>query len=282
MGLLQNRTVILTGAAGGIGRATALRCAHEGASLVLCDAGVDTQGRHPDPGVVEEIAREIGKLGAHVVHYAGDMRDASAIDDVFSLAVSNYDTLHAVVHCAGWMGPLSVIRMEASDWEERVNAQLTSAFLITRAAGRRFIAQGEAGGSIVLMSGPEAFFGAAAQASGSALSAGIAALARSSAVELRKHQVRVNVVAPTARTRLTENLPSVARLGEESLDPNYVASVIAFLASDRSRAISGETVGVAGGRVYAIRPSESAGAFFDHKPIPGDLLDERWAEVHRT
>jgi NAD(P)-dependent dehydrogenase (short-subunit alcohol dehydrogenase family) len=137
----------------------------------------------------------------------------------------------------------------------------------------------KSGGSIVLLAGPSAFFGARGHAAMGASQAGVVALARSAALELRRHRVRVNAVCPTARTRQTESLPTFAAIDEASLSPEHVASVIGFLLSDLAEEVHGEAVGVAGARTYAIRARETTGAFGGPKPLDPREVRAQWTEV---
>jgi 3-oxoacyl-[acyl-carrier protein] reductase len=116
-------------------------------------------------------------------------------------------------------------------------------------------------GAFVFVTGASAFFGMKGHAAEAAGHAATIALARSAALELRRHNVRVNTVVPSARTRLTEHLPLYKSVAEGSLGPAHVAATLAFLASAAAEDISGETIGVAGPRTYAFRIRETPGAF---------------------
>src|SRR5690606_5953740 len=106
------------------------------------------------------------------------------------------------------------------------------------------------GGSIVLTTSPLAFFGVARKSAEAMCAAAIVGLTRSAALELRRHEVRVNAVAPTARTRLSEDSPLFRGIAPTSMTPEHVAPLVSFLLSDASADVHGEVLGVAGGRIY--------------------------------
>jgi NAD(P)-dependent dehydrogenase (short-subunit alcohol dehydrogenase family) len=138
------------------------------------------------------------------------------------------------------------------------------------------------GGSIVLCTGPSAFFGARGQAAIGAASAGIVALTRSAALELRKHRVRVNAIAPTARTRQTEDLPTFQGIQEGSMSPAHVAPIAVFLASPLAEDVHGEVLGIAGARAYAFRSRETTGAFSDGRPLSVREVRDVWRDITRA
>lgn len=276
--LLAGRTIVVTGAARGIGKAVAELAAREGARLVIVDAGVDLEGREPDPTVLEALALTLRAGGTELEAMTDDVAEPGVIDAVIARALERFGRVDGVVHAAALSVDRSVLRTPAELLERVLAVQLGAAFALVRAAGQAMLDRKE-GGSIVLCAGPSAFFGARGHAAMGAAQAGVVALARSAALELRRHRVRVNAICPTARTRATEELPTFAAIDEASMSPAHVASVVVYLLSDLAEDVHGEAIGVAGARSYAIRARETTGAFGPSKPLDPREVREVWAEV---
>jgi NAD(P)-dependent dehydrogenase (short-subunit alcohol dehydrogenase family) len=276
--LLAGKVVLVTGAGRGIGLAIARLAAMEGAKLVLVDAGVDAEGQGPDPGVVQAVVAALRSEGAEVEAFDDDVAAPGVIDRIIARTLERWGQLDGVVHAAGIWVDRSVLRTPPELLERTLAVQLGAAFALVRAAGQAMLDRKD-GGSIVLFSGPSAFFGARGHAAMGAAQAGVIALVRSAALELRRHRVRVNAVCPTARTRQTESLPTFAAIDEASMSPAHVASVAVFLLTRLAEEVHGEAIGVAGARTYAIRPRETTGSFGPAKPqTPREVL-AAWAEV---
>ncbi|MBX7192916.1 MAG: SDR family oxidoreductase [Sandaracinaceae bacterium] len=278
-GLLADRVVLVTGAARGIGRAVATLAAREGAKLALLDRGVDLEGEAPDPEVLRTAAAELRAGGATALElFDDDVASPGAVDRVVAATIERFGRLDGIVHAAALSVDASVLRMTPAQVERVLAVQLGAAFALVRAGGQALVDRKE-GGSIVLFSGPSAFFGARGHAALGAAQAGVVALVRSAALELRRHRVRVNALCPTARTRATEALPTFAAIDETSMSPAHVASVAVFLLSPLAEEVHGEAIGVAGARTYAIRPRETTGSFGPTKPLDPREVRAAWPEV---
>lgn len=279
--ILEDKVVIVTGAGRGIGRAIALMCAQEGASVVVSDLGCDVSGEGSDPKVAADVVSEIRKTGGRAISDSRDVASRGAADAIVETAVQEFGRLDAVVSCAGIAADGTVLRMDDALIDRVLDVNLRSVFALVRAASQAMIDQKE-GGAIVLFGGPSAFFGARGHAVVGAAAAGIVALTRSSALELRKHGIRVNAIAPTARTRQTEDLPTFQGIKESSMSPLHVAPLAVFLASPLAGEIHGEIVGIAGARAYAFRSRETTGSFSDGKPLSVHEVRDVWQDITRA
>lgn len=263
--LLDGRVVVVTGGGRGVGRAQALACARAGARIFVNDLGCDREGKGSDPRVAAAVAEEIRALGAEAASDDTDLGSDAGPQRIIRSAIDTFGRVDGVISAAGIAFSRTVLKMDDDALARMIDIQLRGSFGLIRASARAMI-DGATGGSIVLHSAPVAFFGAMRQSGLAAVTAAIVGLARCSALELRKHGIRVNVIAPTARTRSTEDLPLFQSIGPGSMQPEQVAPTALFLLSDLAKDINGEVVGVAGARIYAVRSHETPGVF-DPEPL---------------
>lgn len=260
---LAGRVVVVTGAARGIGLECARLAAAAGAQLVLSDSGGDAEGNGLDPAVIDGVVRALAPRspGAKVLADCRDLTQEGAPEVLIERAVERFGRVDAVIAAAGSFSDRPAARTEPALVERSLGVSARAAFGLLRAAAPRMIEQKD--GAFVFVTGASAFFGLKGHAAEAAGHGATIALARSAALELRKHNVRVNTVVPSARTRLTEHLPLYKSVAEGSLGPEHVAATLVFLASPAAADVSGETIGVAGPRTYAFRIRETPGAFGD-------------------
>lgn len=280
MALLEGKVVVVTGAGRGIGRAVALLCAREGASVVVNDLGTDREGAGVDPSVASAVAKEIADAGGAAVasHESVAAPDAGA--RVVDRALDAFGRLDALVSSAGFLRDRSLLKMDDADLDAMLDVYVRGAFGLTRAAARAMVDGGQ-GGAIVHTTAPAALFGSARQTAFAAASAAVIGLVRSAAIELKRHNVRINAIAPTARTRLTEDLPVFQGIREDSMTPEHVAPLAAFLVSPLATDVNGEILGVAGARLYALRTRETTGAFAEGRPFTPEEIRAAWGDITR-
>jgi 3-oxoacyl-[acyl-carrier protein] reductase len=243
------RTALITGASGGIGRATALNLARRG----------DRVGVHyfSKPDAAKVVVDEIVAAGGKAAAFGADLRRANDVLALMADVEEALGPIDVLVNNAGdLIERLSLLQMTEVRWHEVIDLNLTSVFLCTQAVASSMIAR--RGGVIVNMSslaahnggGPGAFAYAASKA-------GVIALTKAFAKELAPHGIRVNCVAPGligdtafhARYTPRETFDAIAKtipLGRAGT-PDDVASVIAFLCSDESAFLDGETIEINGG-----------------------------------
>jgi len=277
---LEGKVVIITGAAGGIGQATAHACAGAGARLVLNDVGCDADGSGSDPERVRELGNELRAAGYDVITSDSDVAGEGAADDLIAGAVDAYGRIDGVVCNAGFASDAPLLRLEDAAWERMLDVQLHATMRLNRAAARQMIEQGD-GGSLINTASHAALFGSRRQTALAAATAGTVGLTRSLSIELKRHAIRVNAVVPMARTRLTEQLPMFQNIRADSMAPAQVAPVHVFLLSDLASEVQGDLVGVAGARVYAIAARESTGVFFEDGPPTAAELAAQWQSITR-
>jgi 3-oxoacyl-[acyl-carrier protein] reductase len=250
MGRLDDRVALVTGAARGIGAATAARLAQDGAKVVLAD--LDAAG-------VEKTAAEIAASGAGAVGLTCDVSDATSVQRAVDQAVERFGRLDILVNNAGILRDNLLFKMTGDDFDRVIGVHLRGAFLCARAAQKPMVEQKY--GRIISLSSTSAL-GNRGQANYSAAKAGLQGLTRTLAIELGQFGITANAVAPgfidTDMTRATAQRMGISpeafqagasqhvalrRVGQ----PSEVASVIAFLASDDASYVSGQVIYVAGG-----------------------------------
>lgn len=276
----NNRSVVITGAAGGIGSAVARRLAARGDRLLLADLGCDEAGHGSADGRLAALSAELRASAAKLITDDRDLRAPGVVADLVQRAEAELGGFDAIVHCAGIRREATVTKLSEGDLTDVLDAHVKTSFAVVREASERLIAERRPG-SIVLFTSPSAFFGAARQAATAASSAAVAALVRTAALELRKHDIRVNAVAPTARTRQTEDAPLFKSIRADSMTADQIAPLVGFLLSDAAEEVSGEWLGAAGGRIYALGARESTGAFLGSAHDEAAIV-EAFGEIVRS
>ena len=245
--MLKDKVAIVTGASRGIGQAIALELAKQGAKLVISASSVQNLKE------TEDKLRAQGS--AEFIAVAADVKSAEQINLVVKNCIDTYSRVDILANNAGITRDNLLALMSESEWDDVLNTNLKSAFLFTKACSRPMIRQ--KGGSIINISSVVGLTGNAGQANYAASKAGLIGFTKSVAKELAKKNVRANVIAPGfIRTKMTDQLPeeikqkvtaqvALGRLGE----PEEIASVVGFLASDASRYMTGQVLVVDGGLV---------------------------------
>ncbi|MCC6873062.1 MAG: SDR family oxidoreductase [Sandaracinaceae bacterium] len=275
---LREKVVVIVGGGRGLGRAYALACAAQGARVVVADLGCSAEGDGRDPSVAESVAHAIEAHGGQASALCEDIGELGAADRIVEHARSRFGRLDGLVASAGLAFDRSVLKTEAAELDRALDVIVRGSFALVRAGARAMMETG--GGAIVLHAAPVALFGAIRQSVMAGASGAVLGLTRSAAIELRKHRVRVNAVAPTARTRLTEHLPLFQGIAPSSMTPEQVAPVVVFLLSDLATEVTGEIVGAAGNRIYALRARETPGSFGDVE-WTAERIAAAWTDITR-
>jgi len=255
--LLKGQVALITGAARGIGAAIAQAFARQGAELVLNDVGCDRHGLGADPGPVAELAQQLQDAGHAVLSHTADISAEDQVEQLFAQAEERFGRVDILVNSAGIVADKSLFDLEVEDWDRVISVHLRGTFLCTRAFARLGRKKRQ-GGSIINMTGISGMLGNLGQINESTSKAGIYGLTRTASIELQRFGIRVNAIAPIARTRLTEDLPMFEKVSG-TMEAKHIAPAAVFLASALAEDISGTVLSVAGGRLSCFELAESQG-----------------------
>jgi NAD(P)-dependent dehydrogenase (short-subunit alcohol dehydrogenase family) len=258
MGLLDGKSAIVTGAGHGIGRATALLFAREGARVVVNDAGTSRAGEGQAHGDADAVVAEIVAAGGVAVPSYESVATLEGARAVVETAVRAHGALDVLVNNAGILRDKTLLNLTPGDWQAVLDVHLTGTFLCTQAAAVHMKEQRS--GRIVNTTSVSGLLGNFGQSNYSAAKAGIYGFTRTASIELQRYGITVNAVAPIAKTRMTEDLPMFAKIAD-TLSPEHVAPAHLFLASELCGERTGIVLAVAGARISIYKVVESAGRF---------------------
>lgn len=271
MGVLDGRVAIVTGAGRGIGRAYALLFASEGARVVVNDAGVTLDGASTeDLGVAQLVVDEIRARGGEAVASTHDISAWEGAGHLVGAALDAFGDLHVLVNNAGILRDRMLVHTSEADFDAVVGVQLKGQFALVHHAARYWRQRSQDGtevtAAIVNTTAMSGLFANPGQASNGAAAAGVAALTVIASRELGRYGIRVNAIAPSARTRITEaglGLADIVRAPADAArfdvwDPANVAPLAAALAT-RDCPVTGKVFSVQGDAVAELTGWSHAG-----------------------
>ena len=242
--IVEDKVVVVTGAGGGIGRAIALLMAEQGAKVVVNDLGTTVDGSGRNPGLAEQVAQEIRAAGGIAVANIDSVASWDGAGRIIETALEAFGRVDCVVNNAAVLRDNIFHKMTREDWELSIAVVLNGSFYVSRAAAPYFRAQQS--GAFVHISSTSGLVGAMGQANYAAGKMGLVGLSKSIAVDMQRFNVRSNVVAPTAFTRMTESIATATpEQQERARQREHVpaeknAPLVVFLASDAASEITGQ------------------------------------------
>jgi NAD(P)-dependent dehydrogenase (short-subunit alcohol dehydrogenase family) len=265
MGALDGRIAIITGAGRGIGREHALLFAAEGAKVVVNDLGGAVDGSGDDRTPAEQVVAEVEKAGGEAIANADDVTTWDGGKRLIDAAVEAFGDLHVLVNNAGILRDRVLVNMSEEEWDSVIHVHLKGHFVPTRHAAaywrERTKAGAEVKASVINTSSTSGLLGNPGQTNYGAAKAGLAAFTTIAADELVRYGVRVNAIAPAARTRMTEQTPGLSDIVQapadasvfDTWDPANISPLVAYLATENCPS-SGKVFFVQGGKVRLFQP----------------------------
>jgi NAD(P)-dependent dehydrogenase (short-subunit alcohol dehydrogenase family) len=256
-GSCSGRVVVITGAGNGIGRAHALAFAAQGARVVVNDLGGGRDGAGSSAGPAQAVADEITAAGGEAVANTEDISSWAGAKRLIGQAVETFGGLDVVVNNAGILRDRMIVTMTEQAWDAVIGVHLKGTFAVLHHAAaywRQRAKEGHANDARVInTTSPSGLFGNAGQGNYGAAKAGIASLTIIAARELDRYGVTVNAIAPTALTRMTEDLEMMrAAAASTDLSPEAISPLVVWLGSAESREVTGRVFGVWGNAITVI------------------------------
>jgi NAD(P)-dependent dehydrogenase (short-subunit alcohol dehydrogenase family) len=285
MGLLDGKVAIVTGAGRGIGRTEAMLLAAEGAKVIVNDVGGAMTGEGADQTPAQQVVDEIEAAGGAAAANYDSVTDFEGAKRMIDQAVDTFGGLDVLVNNAGILRDKMSFNMDEADWDAVIAVHLKGHFCPSRHAAAYWRARFKetsqpVNAKIINTASESGLYGNAGQLNYAAAKAGIAAMTIVLARELERLGVRVNAIAPVARTRLTEATPGAgefmqAKPGEfDRFAPENVAAVVGWLASDLSDGVSGQVVKVQGGMAQIVQGWRPVSEITADKPWTIESVNE--------
>ena len=257
MGICNNRTVIITGAARGLGRSYALAYAAEGANVVVNDIGTSLGGEGRDTCAADEVVGTIIAAGGKAIANYEDITDWDGAKRIVDAAIAAFGDLHVVVNNAGIVRDRMFVSATLDEWDATMHVHLRGHFCVARHAVDHWRAKQKAGtdpdARIINTTSGAGLQGSIAQSAYSTAKGGIAALTLVQAAELGRYGITANALAPSARTRMTEGAfaEKMATVdgGFDVMDPANIAPTVVWLGSSESAHITGCIFELEGGKI---------------------------------
>lgn len=248
MSICDNRTIIITGAGSGLGRAYALSFAEQGAAVVVNDIRGEA---------ARQVADEIGAAGGRALANDGDITSMAGAQRIVDVALAAFGEVHVLVNSAGILRDRMFLSLSEEDWDQVMRVHLRGHFCLASLLGRRWrdaFKRGEAiDARLINTSSGAGLQGSIGQSNYATAKAGIAALTLVQAAELGRYGITVNCLAPAARTSMTESaMPEMVKKptsGFDVWDPMNVAALVVWLGSPLSRHVSGRCFEAKGGEL---------------------------------
>ena len=269
----NGRVAIITGAGGGLGRAHALALAARGAKVVVNDLGGDVHGAGGDASPAQKVVDEITSNGGEAIVDGSDITDAAAVEKLVEDVKGKWGRIDILINNAGILRDKSFAKMELDDVRKVLEVHLMGTVNCTKAVWPVMVEAGY--GRILMTTSASGIYGNFGQANYAAAKSGIVGFMNTLAIEGEKKGIHVNSLAPSAATRMTEDLLPQAVL--DILQPETISPGALFLVSEA--APTTKILG-AGAGVFAVSEMvEAPGVFIPEDARTPEVIAERWNEI---
>jgi NAD(P)-dependent dehydrogenase (short-subunit alcohol dehydrogenase family) len=254
---MAERVVVVTGAGNGLGRAHALAFASAGAAVVVNDLGGTRDGSGISTGPAQQVVDEITAAGGRAVANTDDVSSWEGSKALIQQAVDTFGGLDVLINNAGILRDRMLTSMSEAEWDAVIAVHLKGTFGPTRHAAEYWRNRAKSGvpndGRVINTTSPSGLFGSPGQTNYGAAKAGVAGFTVIAAMELQRYGVTVNAIAPTALTRMTDDLPAAREMAEKlDLAPEGVSPLLLWLAGPDARDVTGRVFAHIGGTIAVV------------------------------
>jgi NAD(P)-dependent dehydrogenase (short-subunit alcohol dehydrogenase family) len=268
----EGQVAVVTGAGGGLGRAHAVALAERGVKVVVNDMGAP-HGVSTGRSAAAQVAAEIRDAGGEAFAYLCDVTDADAVESMVDETIARWGRVDILINNAGILRDKSFAKIRLDDFRQVMDVHLMGSTHCTKAVWPHMVAQGY--GRVLMTTSASGIYGNFGQSNYGAAKSGLVGLMNVLAIEGERKGIRVNALAPTAATRMTEGLIDERLLG--LLTPESIAPGALFLVSEQAPT---KTILAAGAGVFAVaRMEESAGVYLPEEARSPEVIAERWSEI---
>ena len=269
----EGRVAIVTGAANGLGKSHALSLAKLGAKVVVNDFGGARDGTGGSSEAAEKVVEEIKAAGGEAIANGADVSSEEQVGAMVQQTLDQWGRIDILVNNAGILRDKSFAKMEMSDWDKVVAVHLTGSAICTRAVWP--VMREQKYGRVIMTTSTSGLYGNFGQANYGAAKMGVAGLMNTLCLEGEKYDIKVNCVAPTAATRMTEDLMPKEVLA--LLEPEAITPAVLFLASDQA---PNQRIVLAGAGCYAmVRLMESDGIYLNEEERTPDAIAAQFEQL---
>ncbi len=249
----EDRVAVITGAGGGLGRAYALLLAERGARVVVNDLGGGVDGSGSGSSMADQVVQEIHDAGGEAIANYDTVATVEGGDAIIQAALEKFGRIDIVINNAGILRDKSFVKMSPEEVTAVLDVHLLGAFNVTRSAFE-FMKNANYG-RLLFTTSAAGLFGNFGQANYAAAKMGLVGLSNVLAIEGEKYNIKSNVIAPVAKTRLSEHVLSAFG---DALDIDYVRPLAAYLVSEEC-SLTHEVISVGGGRYARVFVGEAPG-----------------------
>jgi NAD(P)-dependent dehydrogenase (short-subunit alcohol dehydrogenase family) len=256
---LEGRSVIVTGAGGGIGRDFALAMAAAGAKVLVNDIGTSVKGEGRDAGPAQKVVDEIRSADGTAAANTESVAEWESANRIVQAAIDAFGRVDVIINNAGILRDRFFFNMSVEEWRAVIDVHLNGSFYVSRAAAPHFKSQQS--GCYVHMTSTSGLVGNLGQANYAAAKLGIVGLSKSIALDMAKYNVRSNCISPFAWSRMIGSIPTEtddqkARVEKlKSMETAKIAPLAVYLASDAARDVTGQIFAVRANEIFLMSQS---------------------------